>query len=125
MNTELQTLEAAWAELDAEFATFAQEEQDFSGINLEQFEALVAEANLTDFQIDNIAEEGLLDWLNPFKKAAKIVNNLIKVARSVADRCPEALAAVAKVVSLFKARNYLSAIKAGYDAYKIIKRCDN
>lgn len=130
MNEELQTLEAALAELDAEFAEMAFDEESLSMPELQEFEAWATTTKLTSVvPVDShhLVEEEFLGipgigyWIK--NKAKKILSKLIKIAQRVATRCPDAPAAVAQVVSLFKAGNYLSAIKAGYNAYKTIKRC--
>ncbi len=64
-------------------------------------------------------------WPDPrkilIKKAAKIIRKIVRLVRKY-SKLKACIPTVTKAVALFKAKKYLSALRAGYSAYKCIKK---
>jgi len=72
-----------------------------------------------DFSAQSLEMQWIGGWLK--KKAAKIIRKILRLVRKY-SKLKACIPAVTKAVKLFRARKYIRAAKAGYSAYRCIKK---
>jgi len=141
LSVELNQLDEDFAELNSLFddqlfsvTTDSSEELDaldvaLEGSGLEEADSPASsqlsllDAMDSDFSAQSLEMQGMFGsvkkWLK--KKAAKIIRKIVKLVRKY-SKLKACIPAVTKAVALFKSKKYASAARAGYSAYKCIKK---
>ncbi|MCK5888967.1 MAG: hypothetical protein KAG19_03385 [Methylococcales bacterium] len=140
LNVELNELDADFSEFNSVFdgqllpaVADSSEELDALGVALEGSD--IEETDLTtssqlslldlmdgDFSAQSLDMQGWgwpWDW--PRRKCSKIIRKIVGLVRKY-SKLKACVPAVTKAVALFKAKKYVSALRAAYSAYKCIKR---
>lgn len=127
---ELAELQAELNELDAQFAEFGLEDLGEGTEAMSELEAELEGTGLGELSMggesfgemftDDFEQQFVGRWLK--NKAKKIIAGIVRAVRK-ARGCAHCMAKVLNAVRLFKAKKYVAAIRAAYDAAKCIKAC--